>query len=276
MIVFKDKKDIQYAPETFSQNVPYRLMGAYGSLDFVDRNIRVLSVQFSKVGKKTYDAFPNLEWIVARSHGIDNVNLEECEKRGIGIVNTNPYAESTARWIQQHLAGDWRIGGSGIHFGTVGFVGYGAIAKNVKVPNKLVFNSKNTKEDLLKLAVNANTLVITIPQTKETKGIIGEAVLSVFFGKIISVGRWDIIDNKALLKNIERITHAYIDTLGETNQQELLDTGKVTYSKHTAWSTGFSYDEKYFHNLESIIKKCLNNTVDNPTLPRKKRRTLWD
>ena len=266
MIVFKDKKDIQYAPETFSQNVPYRLMGAYGSLDFVDRNIRVLSVQFSKVGKKTYDAFPNLEWIVARSHGIDNVNLEECEKRGIGIVNTNPYAESTARWIQQYLTDE----------DTVGFVGYGAIAKNVKVSNKLVFNSKNTKEDLLKLAVNANTLVITIPQTKETKGIIGEAVLSVFFGKIISVGRWDIIDNKALLKNIERITHAYIDTLGEINQQELLDTGKVTYSKHTAWSTGFSYDEKYFHNLESIIKKCLNNTVDNPTLPRKKRRTLWD
>ena len=139
MIVFKDKKDIQYAPETFSQNVPYRLMGAYGSLDFVDRNIRVLSVQFSKVGKKTYDAFPNLEWIVARSHGIDNVNLDECEKRGIGIVNTNPYAESTARWIQQHLAG----------VGTVGFVGYGAIAKNVKVPNKLVFNSKNTTNTVL-------------------------------------------------------------------------------------------------------------------------------
>lgn len=266
MIVFKDKKDIQYAPETFSENVPYRLMGAYGSLDFVDRNIRVLSVQFSKVGKKTYDAFPNLEWIVARSHGIDNVNLEECEKRGIGIVNTNPYVESTARWIQQYLTDD----------DTVGFVGYGAIAKNVKVSNKLVFNSKNTKDDLIKLAVNANTLVITVPQTKETKHIIGEDVLSIFSGKIVSVGRWDIIDNKALLKNIDRITHAYIDTLGETKQQELLDTGKVTNSKHTAWSTGFSYDEKYFTKLETVISNCLNNKVDNPTLSRKKRNTLWD
>ena len=126
------------------------------------------------------------------------------------------------------MAGDWRIGGSGIHFGTVGFVGYGAIAKNVKVPNKLVFNSKNTKEDLLKLAENSNTLVITIPQTKETK------------------------------------------------QQELLDTGKVTNSKHTAWSTGFSYDEKYFVKLETVISNCLNNKVDNPTLPRKKKNTLWD
>ncbi len=266
MIVLKDKKDVQNAPDTFLQKVPHILMGAYDGLDFVDKDIRVLSVQFSKVGKKTYDAFPNLEWIIARSHGIDNVNLEECEKRGIGIVNTNPYAESTARWIQQHLTG----------VGTVGFVGYGAIAKNVKVPNKLVFNSKNTKEDLLKLAENSNTLVITVPQTKETKHIIGEEVLSIFSGKIVSVGRWDIIDNKALLKNIDRITHAYIDTLGETKQQELLDTGKVTNSKHTAWSTGFSYDGPYFTKLEYIINDCLNNTVDNPTLPRRKRKTLWD
>ena len=266
MIVLKDKKDIQYAPETFLQNVPYRLMGAYDGLNFIDKDVKVLSVQFSKVGGKTYDAFLNLEWIIARSHGIDNVKLEECEKRGIGVVNTNPYAESTARWIQQHLTDD----------DTVGFVGYGAIAKNVKAPNRLVFNSKNTKEDLLKLAENSNTLVITVPQTKETKHIIGEDVLSIFSGKIVSVGRWDIIDNKALLKNIERITHAYIDTLGETKQQELLDTGKVTNSKHTAWSTEFSYDEKYFAKLEYTINNCLNNTVDNPTLQRKVRRTLWD
>ena len=37
-----------------------------------------------------------------------------------------------------------------------------------------------------------------------------------------------VIDNKALLDNIDNITHAYVDTLDEYLREELLATGKVT------------------------------------------------
>ena len=244
MIVIKDKKDMETAPDTFLKNIPYKLMGKYDGLNFVDKDVRVLSVQFSKVGAKTYSAFPNLEWIIARSHGTDNINLDECDKRGIGVVSTKPYDKSTARWIKQFLQLE----------DIIGFIGHGAIASNK----------------------NVDTLVITIPQTPETKHIIGEDVLSVFSGKIISVGRWDIIDNEALLKYIDRINYAVIDTLGKTKQQELLATGKILYTKHTAWEYKFAYDEKYFQQLETVINDCLNNNVKNPDLMRRRVVTLWD
>ena len=84
MIILKDKKDIKFAPEDFLQDYEWESHGQYDSLNFVNPKVTVLSVQFTKVGEKTYKAFPNLEWIIVRQHGFDNINLEDCEKRGIG------------------------------------------------------------------------------------------------------------------------------------------------------------------------------------------------
>jgi len=55
-----------------------------------------------------------------------------------------------------------------------------------------------------------------------------------------------------------------------------LATGKVTYTKHTAFDYGFSYENntKYFADLERIIKQCLDNKVDNPILTRNERVTF--
>ena len=46
---------------------------------------------------------PNLKWIVCRSHGFDNINLAECEKRGIGVLTTKPFTQSTADWITDKI-----------------------------------------------------------------------------------------------------------------------------------------------------------------------------
>ena len=101
MIVLKDKKDIKFAPKDFLSNYKWESHGQYDSLDFVNPDVKILSIQFTKVGEKTYKAFPNLEWIIVRQHGYDNVNLNECEKRGIGVITTKPFAQSTADWINQ-------------------------------------------------------------------------------------------------------------------------------------------------------------------------------
>ena len=260
MIVLKDKKDIKFAPEDFLKGYEWESHGQYDSLDFVNSDVKVLSVQFTKVGEKTYKAFPNLEWIIVRQHGFDNVNLAECEKRGIGVVNTKPFAQSTADWISQYIEDTDRLA----------LIGYGSIGQKVKRTDYVeIVGRHGTVSD------EVNTLVVSAPPENNER-LIGDNILSKFRGKLISVSRASVIDNHALMKNIKRISHAYIDTLDSYFREELLATGKVTYTKHTAFDYGFSYENntKYFADLERIIKQCLDNKVDNPILTRNERVTF--
>ena len=259
MIVLKDKKDIKFAPENFLDNFKWESHGQYDSLDFVNPDVKVLSVQFTKVGEKTYKAFPNLEWIIVRQHGYDNVNLSECEKRGIGVVTTKPFAQSTADWINQYITDDDKVA----------LIGNGSIGSKVKADVSI---GKNVSFGSLN---NYNTLVVTIPP-ENNKHYINDSILSVFKGKLISVSRSTVIDNKALLDNIDNITHAYVDTLDEYLREELLATGKVTYSKHTAFAHNFTYENnnEYFDNLQATIVDCLSNMVENPVLSRQVRITF--
>ena len=259
MIVLKDKKDIKFAPDNFLDNFKWELHGQYDSLDFVNPDVKVLSVQFTKVGEKTYKAFPNLQWIIVRQHGYHNVNLSECEKRGIGVVTTKPFSQSTADWVNQYITDDDKVA----------LIGNGSIGSKVKADVSI---GKNVSFGSLN---NYNTLVVTIPP-ENNKHYINDSILSVFKGKLISVSRSTVVDNKALLDNIDNITHAYVDTLDEYLREELLATGKVTYSKHTAFAHNFTYENnsEYFDNLQATIVDCLSNMVENPVLSRQVRITF--
>jgi len=94
-------------------------------------------------------------------------------------------------------------------------------------------------------------------------------------GKLISVSRADVIDNDSLLRNIDNITEAHIDTLDSKNRDELLNTKKVFYYNHTAFSFNFSYekDKYYFDHLENVIKDCIENDCKNykPVLQRQEQ-----
>ena len=87
---------------TFVPTYSGRAMGDMNLFSIILLILVLLYESHTKVGEKTYKAFPNLEWIIVRQHGFDNVNLAECEKRGIGVVNTKPFAQSTANWINQY------------------------------------------------------------------------------------------------------------------------------------------------------------------------------
>ena len=262
MIVLKDKKDIKFAPKNFLDNYKWESHGQYDSLDFVNPDVKILSVQFTKVGEKTYKAFPNLEWIIVRQHGYDNINIEECEKRGIGVITTKPFAQSTANWINQYINDSDKIA----------VLGNGSIGSKIKSNNQTVISRDIS---FAAYAFNYNTLIVTVPPERN-KHLINNDILSKFKGKLISVSRSTVIDNEALLKNIDNITHAYVDTLDEHLREELLETGKVTYTKHTAFAYGFSYENnrEYFSELEGYIMDCLSNTVTDPLLPRSERITF--
>ena len=262
MIVLKDKKDIKFAPENFLDNFKWESHGQYDSLDFVDPDVEVLSIQFTKVGEKTYKAMPNLKWIVVRTHGFDNVNLSECEKRGIGVLTTRQFTQSTADWISEKIDDK----------DNVMFLGYGSIAEKVKAKNAHIINRSIRKQDLIKQLDNVNCLVVSMtPEGNDN--FVDEDILKNFKGKIISVSRANVIDNTALYNNLDNISHAYIDTLDSKYREELLESGKVTYTKHTAWSHNFSYEDnqEYYSKLQIRI---LNPEAYKPVLPRTERVTF--
>ena len=265
-IIVKDKKDMQWRPDSFLQNEDWDLHGQYDSLDFVDPEIEVLSVQFTKVGEKTYKAMPNLKWIVVRTHGFDNINLSECEKRGIGVATTKPFTQSTADWITDKIDRNDKVL----------FVGYGAIAQKVLSPNAFIVNTKSSKEQLKTFIEQTNCIVVSMtPEGNDN--YINDDILKNFKGKIISVSRANVIDNNALLNNLDNITHAYVDTLDSTHRETLLESGKVSYTKHTAWSHGFTYENNkdYYNTLHKRLIDCLHNNIDfKPILPRQERITF--
>ena len=266
-IILKDKKDIKYSPDDYLKEYTWESHGQYDSLQFVDENVKLLSVQFTKVGEKSYKAFPNLKWIVVRQHGFDNVNLSECEGRGIGVITTKPFAKSTADWITDKIKDTDKVM----------LIGYGEIAKQVKTEPSFIVKRNTTKEEIQKQLSLHNCLVVSIPP-ENNKHYINDNILKHFKGKLISVSRADVIDNDALLDNIENITEAHIDTLDSKNREQLLETNKVFYTKHTAWQHNFSYekDKYYFDHLESIIKDCIENDCKNykPVLQRIERVTF--
>jgi len=268
-IIVKDKKDMQWRPEWFLQHSDWDLHGQYDSLNFVDPNIEVLSVQFTKVGEKTYKAMPNLKWIVVRTHGFDNINLAECEKRGIGVLTTKPFTQSTADWITDKIDEKDKVL----------FVGYGAIAQKVLSPNAFIVNTKTSKEQLVNFVEEANCMVVSMTPAGNDHYIDSD-ILKNFKGKIISVSRANVIDNDALLNNLDNISHAYIDTLDSKHRDELLESGKVTYTKHTAWSHNFSYETNpyYYGDLHDTLLHCLYDNVNElenkPILNRTERVTF--
>lgn len=273
-IIVKDKKDMQWRPEWFLQHSDWDLHGQYDSLNFVDPNIEVLSVQFTKVGEKTYKAMPNLKWIVVRTHGFDNINLAECEKRGIGVLTTKPFTQSTADWITDKIDEKDKVL----------FVGYGAIAQKVlssmsSTKNAFIVNTRTSKEQLVNFVEEANCMVVSMTPAGNDHYIDSD-ILKNFKGKIISVSRANVIDNDALLNNLDNISHAYIDTLDSKHRDELLESGKVTYTKHTAWSHNFSYETNpyYYGDLHDTLLHCLYDNVNElenkPILDRTERVTF--
>ena len=170
-VLLKDKSDIS---EVVLQRLPsVNVLGAYEKPTLNKDDIKVLSVKFSKVGAKTFTDYKNLEWIICRSHGIDNVNIEEARRRNIGIVATAPTAKPCANWIFNKITKDEDV----LIFGN------GAISRELqkKIKNYTVVNSKTTQEEVDENLLVCKTIVITIPLDDKTKKYFDRT----FFSKLI-------------------------------------------------------------------------------------------
>jgi len=256
-IILKDKADMKHRRYTVIANS--RIMGSQDEI-WVDPEVEVLSVKFSKVGKKSFESYPNLKWIVCRSHGSDNVRLDLAKQHNVGVVCTNPNVESVAQWINDK-AKDQILGRDILLFGP-GRIGKRArnILKKESFPKIKIHevDSKTHENWILEKVPICDRIILACSPTE--KPVLNRKLLENFKGQIVSVARPQCIDNDALLEAIlyGGVKHAHMDMLDPHLRDDLIKTEQCTYYKHQSWNFEFEYDDSYFTNLSIRIHECLN------------------
>ena len=271
-IVLKDKKDMndlfhfegfENWDEITDQKLEWEDYKIMGSQDEIERDLEteVLSVKFSKIGQKTFDAYPNLKWIQCRAHGSDNINLEMAEARRVGVVCLDPDTYNVADWVRR--------------FKTIGkkvmILGAGKIGKAVRTHVDLMGGWNEVRENCHMITSRSeynpeftyqfDTIIVTSSPTE--KPILNRELLKEFRGNIISISRPACIDNEALLEAVNdgRVENAQMDMLDPKGRDELIATGKVDYHGHKAWVANavHQYDERYFTMVFSEVRWLLRN-----------------
>ena len=265
-VVLKDKKDMndlfhfegfENWDEITDQKLEWEDYKVMGSQDEIERDLEteVLSVKFSKIGQKTFEAYPNLKWIQCRAHGSDNINLELAENRRVGVVCLDPDTFNVAKWIDR-----WKKGPK------VLLLGAGKIGRAISLAFDYDVTEVNSTTDyntIYPYMDSFDTIIVASSPTPQP--IVDKALLEKFSGSIISISRPACIDNEALLEAVNdgKITHAQMDMLDPKGRDELIATGKVKYHGHKAWEAyGLTqYDERYFCMVFQEIQWLLR---DNP------------
>jgi len=137
--------------------------------------------------------------------------------------------------------------------------------KDLKKKNILEFLGE--KEDLEKVINESDFIVVVVPLTKETSGLIGEKELMLMRGKyLINIARGVVIDEEALFKSLKEhhLAGAAIDTWYQypsLEQREVLPSKydfdkleNVVLSPHTAGYTDRALEENIKSVFDNIVK----------------------
>jgi len=221
-------------------------------LSRVIRNYDVLIVRSrTKVTRQLIERAERLKVIGRAGVGLDNIDVEAAEKRGITVLNTpEAPADSTAeltiglilalarkipsadrsmkegRWLKGRLKG-WQLKGK-----TIGLIGLGnvglRVARLAKAFGMKILFTKRTPpspevlkeleaefvplEDLLR---RSDVVSIHVPLTEETRGMIGARELSLIKegAVLINTSRGAVVDEEALLNALQsgRLRGAALD-----------------------------------------------------------------
>jgi len=180
------------------------------------------------------------------------------------VIPTKPSAEteSCARWMKDKL-----VDGKTLIFGN------GDISKKLQelISNYDVVDSK-TKID--KISDKYQNVVACVPLNKSTENMFNYRLFSSSKCRIfVSISRARCHDNDSLLRlvNEGKVQEMHIDILGTENRDELINTGKIHYSKHTSWKYIDNQNPHDHTELKDIIDSCLSDNVSSAVLNRTER-----
>jgi lactate dehydrogenase-like 2-hydroxyacid dehydrogenase len=191
--------------------------------------VRGISVTRTPVGPRMLERCPALRWVLVRAHEADRVDAAACEARGIRVATAAPNARSCAEYIAAHAGAPPYL-----------YIGAGRIARAAAalLPGPAVFVRRNTPaEEVAWAAGEAGTIIGTVPGSAGR--VYGDALFSAAHAAVfVSISRPVTLDGSALLKALadRRIVRAVVDTLPAESRDALLASGRVTWTRHTAWS----------------------------------------
>jgi phosphoglycerate dehydrogenase-like enzyme len=210
-------------------------------------------------------ASPRLQWIHSRSAGLEQSLFPELIESDVILTNGSGvfspslgefalaailyFAKDFRRMIRNQMAGVWEQFDIAMISGKIlGIVGYGSIGRAVAARARalemrvlgLSRSAGQSKQDslieplyapgqLLEMLSRCDYIVVTLPLTAQTRGLIGEREFAVMQKNavLINIGRGPTIDERAMIKALseKRIRGAALDVF----DQEPLPPGHPFY-----------------------------------------------
>ncbi len=216
-------------------------------------NAEVVSVFVtSKISAKMFSDLPKLKYIVCRSTGYDNIDIESAKKHGIVVCNVPNYGEHTvaeyafallltvtrriqesSKQVSQGQIDHTKLVGTDLASSTLGVVGAGRIGQRViKIARGFEMNvvayDPYPKPEVAKtlgfeylelddLFAKADVVTLHVPGGKNNEKLINKNSLSKFKDGaiLINTARGDLVDNLALIEALQsgQLAGAGLDVL---------------------------------------------------------------
>ncbi|MGH8913973.1 MAG: 2-hydroxyacid dehydrogenase [Acidimicrobiia bacterium] len=195
-----------------------------------------LSMLTDRIDTELLDAAPGLIVISQMSVGVDNIDVEACRQRGIAVGHTPDVLTETVadtafalmaavvrrlpeaeRMVKSGAWGPWDpwyfLGGD-LHGSTLGVIGMGRIGQAIArraigFDMRVVYASRTAREtasatpvDLDSLLTGADIVVLAVPLSTETRGMIGRDQLQRMKkdAVLVNIARGPLVDTEALLE----------------------------------------------------------------------------
>ena len=187
----------------------------------------------TKVNKQLVDIMKSLECVITATHGIDHIDLNYLDEKGIKFHNVPAQSYDVAQGVIAYILaystnliegdrsmkrGEWKkksLIGSRITGKTLGIIGCGKIGKEVArlglalgmkiiVSDPCIQNKTITVVSLQELLKNSDFITINCPLNSDTRHLIGKQEISKMKDGtlLVNTARGGIIDEEALLEAV--------------------------------------------------------------------------
>lgn len=253
-------------------------------------NVTILVVRSkTKVNQELVDVMKSLECVITATHGVDHIDFDALDKRGINFFNvpaqSYDVAQGVIAYILAHCTnlvegdrsmkqGEWKknsLIGCRVTGKTLGIVGCGKIGREVArlasaLGMNVVVSDPCLKEDdkltvvsLDELLKTSDFLTVNCPLTSGTRGLIGKAEIAKMKdgALLVNTARGGIIDEEALLDAVmSGKVYAALDVLvsktpfDDETAKALIQCERVMVTPHSIGQSHEAIDDKG----EGVIK----------------------
>jgi phosphoglycerate dehydrogenase-like enzyme/ribonuclease HI len=292
------KTDEREAIKRYLKEVEVVIGGSFSNENLEQaKKLKLIQIPFAGVDKLDFDLYKNHKDIyICNIHANRNAVAEHAFALILALAKnivTNDKDLRLGRWhgfstkestiqLQGKSLGIVGLGSIGWEIAKIGHtLGMKVFAlkreieeKDLKKKNILEFLGE--KKDLEKVIKESDFIVVTVPLTRETKGLFGEKELNLMKGKyLINISRGVVIDEEALFKSLKEgnLAGAAIDTWYQypTSKQKEISPSKYDFHKldnivmspHTAGYTNKALEENIKSVFENIVKIYYGEEPEN-------------